>query len=109
MNEVINKIPNVSVITKIEVLGFNDSSDSMMLLNDFFNDAIVLNISDAVVDKAIELRKTHKIKLPDALIAATALVENCSIITRNVSDFINIDGLNTIDPHHLPPQDGAFS
>jgi len=109
MNEVINNIPNVSVITKIEVLGFNDTSDSMTLLKDFFNDASVLGISDVVVDKTIELRKIHKIKLPDALIAATALTGKLSIITRNTSDFKNIEGLDTIDPHDLPHQGGAFS
>ena len=40
----------------------------------FMDDAVVLDLSNAVVEKTIEIRKTVRIKLPDAIIAATALV-----------------------------------
>ena len=99
MNEVINNIPYVSVISKMEVLGYNAEPDSMSLLVDFFEDAVVFGLTDEVVDKTIELRKLHRVKLPDAIIAATALVNNLQIITRNASDFKNILGLTTLDAH----------
>lgn len=66
LDEIINDIPNVSVITQIEVLGFNSSSTTEKLLTDFFDDAFILGLTDEVVEKTIELRKAHKIKLPDA-------------------------------------------
>ncbi len=99
MDEVINEIPNVSVITQIEVLGFNSSSETDKLLRGFFHDATVLGLTNEVVDKTIELRKAYKIKLPDAIIAATALSHKLGLISRNTSDFEKISALSCIDPH----------
>ena len=101
MNTIIDAIPNVSVITKIEVLGFNAPDKHYQLLVQFMNDASVLELSNKVVDESINIRKNHKIKLPDAIIAATALVNNLVVISRNVSDFKNIKNLQLIDPHNL--------
>lgn len=101
MNTVIDAIPNVSVVTKIEVLGFNASDEHYQLLTHFINDANVLELSNNVVEASIEIRKKHKTKLPDAIIAATALVYNLAVISRNASDFKNIEGLQVIDPHGL--------
>jgi predicted nucleic acid-binding protein len=42
----------------------------------------------------------HNIKLPDAIIAATALVYELTIITRNTKDFEKIEGLNVINPYN---------
>ena len=50
-------------------------------------------------NETIALRKIQKIKLPDAIIAATALVHNLTIISRNTSDFKNITGLTCLDPY----------
>ncbi|HMQ49844.1 MAG TPA: type II toxin-antitoxin system VapC family toxin [Saprospiraceae bacterium] len=99
MNEVVNKTPLVSVITKIEVLGFNTTPEAYKILTDFFEDALVLPLSDEVVQKTIELRKNYKIKLPDAIIAATALAYNLTLITRNSADFQKVTGLVGVDSH----------
>jgi predicted nucleic acid-binding protein len=101
MNTVINAVPNISVITKIEVLGFNTTIEEYQLLTDFMDDANVIELSKEVADICIDLRKKYKIKLPDAIIAATALAANSTLITRNSSDFKNIIGLSVINPHTL--------
>lgn len=101
MNTIIDVIPNVSVITKIEVLGFNAPDKHYQLLVQFMNDASVLELSNKVVDESITIRKNHKIKLPDAIIAATALVNDLIVITRNGTDFKSIKNLQLIDPHNL--------
>lgn len=101
MNGVIDAVPNISVIAKIEVLGFNTPDEHYQTLYNFINDATVLNLTNNVVDTSIEIRKKHKTKLPDAIIAATALVYNLVLISRNLSDFKNIDGLQVINPHSL--------
>ncbi|MFM9836651.1 MAG: PIN domain-containing protein [Cyclobacteriaceae bacterium] len=62
---------------------------------------LIDNINDFIIEKTIELRKTHKTKLPDAIIAATAIVYDLTLISRNTSDFKNIEGLKVIDPHKL--------
>lgn len=101
MNTIIDNIPNVSVITKIEVLGFNAPAEHYQLLTDFMNDATVVELTNKVVDATIEIRKNYKTKLPDAVIAATALVYDLTIISRNVSDFKNIQNLKVVNPHSL--------
>lgn len=99
MDEVVNAIPFVSIITKIEVLGFDTSKEHTQLLTDFMNDAIVLELTEDVVEKTILIRRNYKIKLPDAVIAATALTGNFTLLTRNTTDFAKIEGLNHLDPH----------
>jgi predicted nucleic acid-binding protein len=51
-----------------------------------------ISLNQAVADCCIEIRKTYKIKLPDAIIAATALVQKQTLMSRNTDDFINNDG-----------------
>jgi predicted nucleic acid-binding protein len=101
MNTVIDAVPTISVITKIEVLGFNTTDNQYKILTDFMDDANVFDLTTEVADICINLRKKHKTKLPDAIIAATALAANATLITRNISDFKNIDGLKVIDPHSI--------
>ena len=58
-------------------------------------------LSNDIADECIIIRKVHKTKLPDAIIAATALVNNLTLITRNISDFKNIEDLKVINPHEV--------
>jgi predicted nucleic acid-binding protein len=55
-------------------------------------------IDAAVVEQAIEIRKAVRIKIPDALVAATALIYGAHLITRNTGDFKNIHGVAVLDP-----------
>jgi predicted nucleic acid-binding protein len=64
--------------------------------------ATILPLNTPVTKKAIELRRNQrKLKLCDAIIGATAVVHNLILITNNVKDFNNIQGLEVIDPHNL--------
>lgn len=98
---VINDRPQLSVITKIELLGYPLIGAPAQVLIDFVNDSDVLQLTEDVADRCIVLWKAHKIKLPDALIAATALVNNLTLLTRNTTDFKNISGLRVINPYDL--------
>jgi predicted nucleic acid-binding protein len=97
MDAVIDSVPNVSVVSMIEVLGFSTTDKYYKVLTDFMNDAIVHNLTDEVVSQSISLRKNHKVKLPDVIIAATALSLGLKLITRNTKDFDDI-GVETINP-----------
>lgn len=99
MNNVIDAVPNVSVITKIEVLGFSAPDEHYQLLTNFMNDATVLDLTNNIVDASIDIRKKNKTKLPDAIIAATALAYGYTLITNNEKDFANIKGLKIVNPH----------
>ena len=101
VENIFNTAFNTSVVVKIEVLGYNDVLAKMQLLEEFLSSATIFPLDDAVILKTIELRRIKKIKLGDAVIAATALVYNLVIISRNTADFNNITGLTCIDPHTL--------
>jgi len=101
MNNVIDALPNVSVITKIEVLGFKTSDSYSQLLESFMNDVTVLDLTAAVVNESIKIRKKYKIKLPDAIIAATAIVYELILVTHNISDFKDIKKLKLVDPFKI--------
>ena len=101
MNGIIDAVPMVSVVTKIEVLGFNAPAEHYQLLKDFMDDATLFALNDEVIDASIEVRKNHKTKLPDAIIAATALVKGLTIISRNTKDFQHIEGLDCVNPYDL--------
>ena len=103
--DVINEIPNISVISKIELLGFNTTNSDFVLLTDFVEDSNVFDLSSEVVLETINIRKEFKIKLPDSIIAATALVNNLTLITRNTSDFKKISNLKLINPYDISPFD----
>ncbi len=81
MNQVVNDIPNISVVTKIEVLSYNISHEAYHFLKSFIEDSIVYGLTDVVVEKTIEIRKANKIKTPDAIIAATAVSNQMMLIT----------------------------
>jgi predicted nucleic acid-binding protein len=91
-----------SIIVKIEVLGYNDVPHKMAAMEEFISAATIFPLDEAVAQKTIELRRLHrKFKLGDAIIAATALVHNFTLISRNLSDFKHIRGLDVIDPYAI--------
>ena len=98
VSEIVDQIPNISVISKIEVFRFNDAPENEATLEKFINASLVYPLSDIVVKQTIELCKQNKIKLPDAIIAATALTECFTLVTRNTGDFNKLPNLELFDP-----------
>jgi predicted nucleic acid-binding protein len=98
LSAIIDQKPRISVITQIEVLRFNDISENEQILADFVASSIIYPLTEAIVWRTITICKQGKIKLPDAIIAATALTEDCILVTRNERDFKNIAGLRTFNP-----------
>ncbi len=91
--------PCISAITEIELLCWKTANENdLEVLNSFISDSIVFELEKGIKNKTVALRKTHKIKLPDAIIAATAIVNGLTLFTRNVSDFQNIPDLSFINP-----------
>lgn len=89
----------ISTITRIEILGWKGHSEHSLRkaenLLTFLNE---VNLREEVIKACIDLRRTHNIRLPDAVIAATALHLECSLVTSNVNDFKKIDHLSLINP-----------
>lgn len=89
----------ISVISEIETLGYPSVIEYEAVINEaFINGSIVVELTRDVVDKTIEIRKACRIKLPDAIIAATAIVHNLTLVSRNDGDFRRIVDLNYLNP-----------
>jgi len=103
ISALVDQIPNISVISQIEVLRYNDTPENEAILNAFITSSVIYSLSPTVVQRTIELCRHSKIKLPDAIIAATALNENFILVTRNIEDFKHIPGLELLNPWNLDP------
>ena len=88
----------ISVITRIEVLGYPQTIEQLqqaMHLLAYFDE---IPLHEAIVQRTITLRQQYRIRLPDAVIAATALDLAVPLVTRNTQDFHPIDGLIILNP-----------
>lgn len=97
----------VSVITRIELLGKLVPAPEAAFLQSFIQSVAVLPLDEPVIQQTIVLRQQHRTKLPDALIAATALAHDRPLLTRNTADCRAVPGLQVLNLHEggqLPPQ-----
>lgn len=83
---------SISIISKMEFLGFNQfTAREREKAEQFLSFADIIPLEDNIVDLVIQMKQNQKIKLPDAIIAATAISKNLNLVTRNVKDFKDID------------------
>ena len=102
LNKLIDEEINVSIITKIEVLSFDpDKDDNYSILIDFFDASNILELTKEIVNKTIMIRQKQKIKLPDAIIASTAIVNGLILVSRNTKDFKIISDLEVVNPYEF--------
>ena len=82
-----------------EVLGYKSiDPEDVRYFEDLFAAMNNHIFDEEVTNKVIELRQTTNIKLPDAIIAATALVNGLVLWTHNANDFKNVPKLQLFDP-----------
>ncbi len=88
-----------SAISLTEVLGYEGiTPEDEQLFETLFSHLQALPVSEAVLRKAASLRRGRKMKLGDAIIAATALESGCELVTRNEQDFRGLEGLHIVNP-----------
>jgi predicted nucleic acid-binding protein len=91
--------PVISAITEIELLCWKTATENdLEVLRSFISESLVIELEQPIKYKTADIRRKHRIKLPDAIIAATALVYELSLVSRNKSDFKDINGLKLINP-----------
>lgn len=101
LDDAVNAVPNLSIITQIELLCWDTDKVTQKYIKDFIADSSVLGITPEVIEQCVKIRKGRKIKTPDAIIAATALTYGYTIITSNEKDFSNIKGLKILNPYKI--------
>lgn len=99
---IINDTTYISVITRIELLGWKSIiAKDEKVIKEFISDSTVFSLEESIIVRTILLRKTIKIKLPDAIIAATAVEHNMHLVTHNINDFKRVPGLVVINTNTL--------
>ncbi len=97
-SQIVDDQINISVINKIEILCFSTVEQDLI---DFVNYSNVFPLDDHIIEKTIEIRRLYKkIKLPDAIIASTALHYDLILLTSD-KDFEIVIGLKVESPYDL--------
>jgi predicted nucleic acid-binding protein len=79
-----------SVVTRAELLAGTTASESVDILLAPFRE---IPVDRGIAERAGRIRRETRVRLPDALIAATAIEGGLGLVTRNRSDFAQIRGL----------------
>jgi predicted nucleic acid-binding protein len=92
--------PEISVITFIEILSKKGVPEMEMMRYRAFAKASIVytDINSDIAEETTSIRKKYGLKTPDAIIAATAIVNRLVLISRNEKDFMKIQELDIINP-----------
>lgn len=77
----------VSIVTWMEVLAGARSDDERDVIEMFLRDFEVVPLDRHIASEAVDIRKAHRVRLPDAVIWATARVQSALLVTRNIKNF----------------------
>lgn len=90
---------NVSVVSKIELLGWRKyTPEQYQIALQFIRRANVIYLDNEIAEKTVSIKQIYPLKLPDAVIAATALFYDWVLVTRNTKDFELITHLKIYNP-----------
>ncbi|NLL09888.1 MAG: type II toxin-antitoxin system VapC family toxin [Methanomicrobiales archaeon] len=82
VREICNQSFLVSIISKIEIPGWkNGTPDGLAMARNLLLEADIISLSDPISDIAITIRQKQAIKLPDAVIAGTAIFLDATLVT----------------------------
>ena len=87
----------ISSITWMETLSYQFRPDEEQLVRAFLQEFRQVEISFPVMELSVEIRRMKRLKLPDAIIASSAIQNDLTLVTRNIKDFKGI-ALKTLDP-----------
>ena len=76
----------ISVITYMEVLVGAVNSQEEVVIRSFLASFELKQLTANIAERVIKIRKAHRMKIPDAIVYATAQQEGCILVTRNTKD-----------------------
>lgn len=77
----------ISSITWMETLSYTFDAEEERVVRAFLQEFMLIEISSPVMELSVEIRRMKKMKLPDAIIAASAVHHDLILVTRNIKDF----------------------
>ena len=91
-----DKIVFLSFVTELELLGYKEiSPEELSKVENLLADSTIIDINSEIKKIVIELRRSYKIKLPDAIIAATSHYINIPFMTAD-NDLSKLSDLNIL-------------
>jgi hypothetical protein len=81
----------VSIVTWMEVLAGAHNAEEEDVIELFLRDFTVVSVTRPVARDAIAIRRATRLRLPDAIVWATARSESALLVTRNTKDFPSDD------------------
>ncbi|NJK84445.1 MAG: type II toxin-antitoxin system VapC family toxin [Saprospiraceae bacterium] len=106
LDQILDQESNISFITQIELLVWNPPNpNDFEIYQTFVENSNVLQVNNEIIEHCIAIRKTTKIKVPDALIAASAVTFDMTLVSDNDKDFnkvVEMDiGLQYLNPKKI--------
>lgn len=91
-----NEQLHISIITEMELLSYkNITVRERQQIKNFLADFVIVNINEAIKEQAIEIKKRSHLKLPDSIIAATAIELNIPLVMSD-RQFKTLTDLNLL-------------
>lgn len=95
----LDTLPKVSIVSRVEILGYHKLQEAeQAALTELLDNLELVYLTPACYEIAIQLRQQQKLTLGDALIAATCLEQDYTLVTANIGDFNWIEKLKAFNP-----------
>jgi predicted nucleic acid-binding protein len=102
LDKILNEESTISFIAEIELQVWSPSDPKdIRIYQSFVEQSTVLGLNQDIIRETIRIRRQDKLKLPDSLIAATAIVYDKTRVADNDKDFMRVSGLRYINPGRI--------
>jgi predicted nucleic acid-binding protein len=89
----------ISFISEIELQAWKPANPAdLIIYKEFIDGSKIISITDEIIKKKIEIRRDQKLKIPDAIIAATSIANNFTLVSDNDKDFNKVPLLKYRNP-----------
>lgn len=79
--------PEISIISWMEIMAGADTPEEEKACKEFLSHFTIHQLSVEIASEAVDVRKKFRVRLPDAIVWATARTNSCVLVTRNSKDF----------------------
>ena len=87
---------HISFITELELLGYPGQSNAeKQLIQHLLNEVVIIGLNENIKKAVIDIRTNYRIKLPDAIIAATSMYLNMPLFSAD-DDFKRVESISFI-------------
>lgn len=102
MDKILDEECNISFISEIELQVWKPvKTNDIVIYQQFVRSSNILGLNKNIIEKTIEIKRDYKLKIADALIAATAAADGFTLIADNDKDFLKVLNLKYVNPRNI--------